>query len=116
MFNCKIPICDYDALLSALNTVQGSNAHFVIFPRDIKLHVKIGLEKLNIPPAKCRGIVFTFKRRKMAGETTWFTFSRSGNNWYVTAIGRDYIRWSGNYKIELTETAKEYIISRLEKF
>lgn len=43
-------------------------------------------------------------------------FSRSGNNWYVTAIGRDYIRWSGNYKIELTETAKEYIISRLEKF
>lgn len=116
MLNCKIPICDYDALLSALNSVQCSNVHYIIFPRDIKLHVKIALEKLNIPPAKCRGIVFTFKRRRREGDTTWFTFSRSGNNWYVTAIGRDYLRWNGNYKIELTETAKEYIISRLEKF
>ena len=116
MLNCKIPICDYDALLSALNSVQGSNAHYIIFPRDIKLHVKIGLEKLNIPPAKSRGIVFTSKRRRLAGETTWFTFSRSGSNWYVTSMGRDYISWNGNYKIELTETAKENIISRLEKF
>lgn len=116
MLNCKIPICDYDALLSALNSVQRSNAHFIIFPREIKIHVKIALVKLNIPPAKCRGIVFTFKRRTRAGVTTWITFSRSGNNWYVTAIGRDYIRWNGNYKIELTDTAKEYIISRLEKF
>lgn len=116
MVKCHIPICDYDALLIVLNVVQVGKAHFIIYPRDICNCVRIALGKLNIPPAKCRGIAFMFKRRRMAGETTWFTFSRSGNNWYVTAIGRDYIRWNGNYKIELTETAKEYIISRLEKF
>lgn len=116
MVKCNIPIYDYDALLSALNVVQRRVAHYIIYPRDIYNCVRIALGKLNIPPAKCKGILFTFKRRTKAGETTWFTFSRSGSNWYVTSIGRDYIRWSGNYKIELTETAKEYIISRLEKF
>jgi hypothetical protein len=116
MVKCHIPICNYDVLLNVLNDVQAGKAHYIIYPRDIRNHVKIALEKLNIPPAKCRGIVFTFKRRRLEGDTTWFTFSLSGSNWYVTAIGRDYIRWSGNYKIELTETAKEYILSRLEKF
>lgn len=112
----QCPMNRVEFLENNLDKVQNGKSHFLIYARDIPRYIKACYEKIGIAPAQCRGCKFTFKRKKSPGETTVIDFERKGNEWIVTDIRREYIRWNGNYKIELTEKAKEYIISRFEKF
>ena len=112
----QCPMNRVETLEFDLDKVQNGKSHFLIYARDIPRYIKTAYERIGLAPAQCRGCKFTFKRKKSPGETTLFDFERKGNEWIVTNIRRDYCRWVGNYRIVLSQRARDYIIENAEKF
>ena len=99
-----------------LDKVQNGESHFLIYARDIPRYIKACYEEIGIAPAQCQGCKFTFKRKMSPGFTTLFDFERKGNEWVVTSIRREYCRWNGNYRVQLSQKAREFMIAKREQF
>lgn len=112
----QCPMNRVEILEFNLNKVQNGESHFLIYARDIPRYIKTAYERIELAPAQCRGSKFTFKRKMTPGETTVFDFERKGNEWIVTDIRREFCRWNGNYRIVLSQRAKDFIIAKCEQF